>query len=396
MEDLTLTNQENTTPEISIDEKLKILEKKKKAFIRKLILAILLAIGIIVLVVLGLRVKKEFFTKDAFVVVEPQVVEQEIVPDDPNLKNVFDNETFKLKLTYPKDDDLKLVEGEEIYENNVSIINSVKRQDETILVEGYQVKISLLSPTNRTLDQAIEVKKESMKTYCPETSTITKTYPTTVGGLNGLYFAVRDCNGDYLVNYVSKFGLFYEIEQLFIGDLGYIQKYKSDSSDIVRTIEFYPEVEDIKEMTTFETNYFTMEHPTDMSKECCKTDDIPGVKEDKFLDVGYADTGDTLSVSIDVRTQSNYEEYVSKVKEWLIDDYIIVKNAKPNLEDINLKVGDRDATMLKGYTWQGHDIIIVNMSKERATAYLLVSVKSVSGKDFDVTVSEILKSFKFK
>ncbi|HOV97741.1 MAG TPA: hypothetical protein PLW49_01865, partial [bacterium] len=105
---------------------------------------------------------------------------------------------------------------------------------------------------------------------------------------------------------------------------------------------------------------------------------------------------DAITIYEDSNREINFDAYMEKQKTLLVDDYIVTMGESPKPEIRAIKVGDRDAIMLRGYSWRGNDLIYLNISNDdRASKILVISIKNISGESFTNITNEILKSFKF-
>ena len=105
---------------------------------------------------------------------------------------------------------------------------------------------------------------------------------------------------------------------------------------------------------------------------------------------------DAITIYEDSNKEINFDAYMEKQKTLLVDDYIVTMGESPRPEIRSIKVGDKDAIMLRGYSWRGNDLIYLNISNDaRASKILVISIKNISGESFTNITNEILKSFKF-
>ena len=228
---------------------------------------------------------------------------------------------------------------------------------------------------------------------------------TQVDGVDARTFEVNNCGSDFKVTYVVKNGLNYEFSQIFKGNLGYRQAYKAETENILRSVKFYPE--ETPDPGPTEEYYnkslkFSFEYPRSLSKDCCEATGPASTKSVRLFTIGdentYVDENnlDAITIYEDSNKEINFDAYIEKQKTLLVDDYIVTMGESPRPEIRAIKVGDKDAIMLRGYSWKGNDLIYLNISNDtRASKILVISIKNISGESFTNITNEILKSFKF-
>ena len=380
----------------------------KKGKFKKIVVVVGIVLGILVLASIGISIYKSRQINEPIVVQEVEEENRIVQIEDVDIKKMVraDSGTLKINLEYPEDafifeeDKNGIKKLEIIYALSTSEPGNIA---ETELEKGYVFRVSAFKTETRDLDQISLVKNSSFVANCAETAEISKVETGVVSTSESRTFDVINCNGDYRLTYVSKFGYFYEFMQFFKGDFGYKQRYRAATEDILRSIKFYPERETGPTETFSNEKYgFSFEYPSEYSAECC---DITGAildRSEKLIVLGNTEsiidqnTFDGFGIFIEKPSSViGFDEYLELQRKTLIDDYVVVKGRAPEPEDVSVKVGEKDAVILKNYSWRGNDLIFVDISTENSSKVLIISVLNTSGDDFTEIFNTILRSFKF-
>ena len=398
------------TPIVDIEVREKEIGKKKKRFTATLIIGGILCV-FLASIPLSINIYKTYFVK-----VKPIVQE---IPDEnkkPPVPTVLDatksvqlnSDLLRVSLEYLQQ--AKLSESSDETNQLKKLEIAFDKQDgqekitEENLKEGYILRISDFVPSQRTLAQVTQVKKDAFVTKCPSTATFSATGDTTIKSLKGLTFDIQNCGADYKVSYVLKSGVIYEFAQIYKGDVGYRQVYRAATDDIMLSLRFYPDAVDIGPLETFSSpaNDFTFKYPITFKSNCC---DISALASNKPTLVTLGDPAtlidrnnfDGFAVQMDNYREGGTNAYLDKQRKTLIDDYIVVKGEAPTLHETSIKVGDKDAILMKGYAWNGNNIVYVPIITDNNSGkVLIISIKNISGESFDLKMNEVLKSFTFK
>lgn len=408
-----LRSPANTPPPaiIDIDTTKKEIRKKKIRF-KILLYTVIFSIFSLIFVKPIIKIYKENFIKQKPIVVDPledpNPSEKPIVIDPESIVE-YKNDELKLSLDHLYKTSLfENTEGvnqskkiEIIFDKN----NPGKNISVEELSEGYIFRISVFSTALRKIDDIANVKKEAFYASCPKTAYIAKTENIQVNGVDGRTFEVNNCGSDFKVTYVAKNGLNYEFSQIFKGDLGFRQAYKAETENIITSVEFYPETPvDLGPLETYrnEDLKFSFDFPRSLNRDCCRATGPVSDLEEELFTIGdsesYVDENnfDAVTIYKDTNPKLDYLSYLEKQKNLLIDDYVITMGEPPKTEIREMQLGGKGATMLRGYSWKGNDITYINISKEgKSNIILVISIKNLSGDNFDNVVNTILESFKF-
>jgi hypothetical protein len=415
-QEIPLQQPQSPTPSVDtiIDIKQKEIEIKKKKRRFKFFLVLLIVLIILAIATpLAISYYKKNFIKNKPNVQKIEVEDKKINVEDIKTEKKVQHNSDSLYISLEYLDKAKLIESVEGNNQIRKLEISYEKQPSTEpdtnttednLKEGYIFKASTFTTTQRELDEIVQVKKDSFTAKCPKTAIFTDTTPTTIDGIEGRTFEVTNCGSDYKLTYVVKGILNYEFAQIVKGDIGYKQVYKAETEDILNSIKFYPDKTNEGPLETFRNEEFGFQfkHPK-FNLECC--DLTKPVSQDAERIAVLADTDnfvdksnfDGIGIFVDtVYGDNNLSTYIETQKKTLVDDYIVVKGEAPKLEEKALKVGNRDAVMLKGYSWRGEDYVYLNISPESSQrTILIISIKNTSGREFEKKVDEILKSFEF-
>jgi hypothetical protein len=419
MEETKVQEEISQTPQVPIEieqqEKEKVVKKKKTLF-TIVFVPITVVLGLFLLFGGVFFIYKNFLAPKTQIITpspeEPQSQPNNEIQVEKTVKYKSDN--LKLSLEYPKE--AKLIDTWEssnqtkkleiFFSKDGVVTQKTEGVKDSEISEGYIFRISTFTTSIRILDEIAKVKKESVKTNCPETAEFADTYSTQINGIDSRVFEVKNCNGDLTITYTPKFGVFYAFEQIYKGDLGYKQKQKASTQEILDSVRFYPEPtgpEVPYEVYTSDTYKFSFEHPK-FDSSCCDLAGPPTttnaekliVLADKETFVSKTDF-DGLAVYVyKFREGENYDGFLEKQKKTLIDDFIVVRGTEPKLQEVTIKTGDKDAVLLRGYSWRETDLIYTNWVGSYGRNYaLIISVKRMTGDKFDEKVDRILSSFKF-
>ncbi len=396
-------------------EKEKVVKKKRTFF--TLIAALLLAVVAFGLLLLSaFFIYQKYFAPTTPIIATPTVEQPaQQNPEIPVEKvTQYKSDNLKLSLEYPNE--AKLIDTwdtsgqtkklEIFFSKDTSAINNPAGIKDSEISEGYIFRISTFTTTIRNIDEISNVKKESIKSTCPETAEFADTYATQINGIDSRAFEVKNCNGDSTITYAPKFGVFYAFEQIYKGDLGYKQKQKAITQEILDSIRFYPEATAPVapyEVYTNDTYKFSFEHPR-FDSSCC---DLAGppidtnteklvVLADKETFVSKTDFDGVAVYAYKLGNEGNYQDFLEKQKKTLVDDYIVVRGTQPKLQEIGIKVGDKNAVLLRGYSWRETDLVYADISGGTGGHYaLIISIRNMTGDKFEQKVDRILSSFKF-
>lgn len=289
--------------------------------------------------------------------------------------------------------------------------------DTSNLSDGYIFRITPLSVGTRDLNKLTEIKRESYKIQCPSTANITPAHGTKVDTIDSTYFEVFNCNVDYKISYVPRFGIYYEIAQIYRGDIGVGQQYKTQTEELLRAFRFFPEDSPRPydpNASYFNDDYnFSIKYPTALDTTCCELlgpaggNNITETKAIQKLLVGaylptFKDKNNFDGVAFYLVTYGNQQKiktdfntFVNEQKSKLVEDYKIVKGTLPTIADEDIKVGQYTGKLLKGYHWQGSNLIFLDVSASRKTAFFVIVTRNNSGEEFQKIIDGILQSYEF-
>lgn len=409
------------TPQKSIEEEQieKVKEVKKQKGFFYILFSIFAAIFALSLItIISYSVYLNYFAP-RIQIVPTQPTEE---PQDPQTVNhvvektvQYKSDNVKLSLEYPKE--AKLVDTwgntnqtkklEIFFSKDAGVLESSESITDSKISEGYIFRISIFTANIRNMDDIAKVKKESVQASCPDTAEFSDTYPITINGMDSRFFEVKNCRGDFTITYTPKIGVFYAFEQIYKGDLGYKQKQKASTQEILDSVRFYPEpTGPVQPYDTYTNNdyRFSFEHPR-FDDKCCTLEGPPTntnaarlvtlADKTTFVDANNFDGISVFIYRLMGGEDGSYENFLQNQKKTLIDDYIIVRGTNPKLQEVSLKLGDKDAVLLRGYSWRDNDLIYCNIDLDGNNSALILSVKNMTGDKFEEKVDRILSSFKF-
>ncbi|MBW6441414.1 hypothetical protein K0B04_00705 [Patescibacteria group bacterium] len=394
---------------IDIKAKEKEIKRKKRRF-KSIAWLVIIALLTISISPSAVSFYKRYFVKPIPKVAEPEINYNNGSEENLNPENIveYKSDEFKISLEY--------LGKASLYENfvlsdltkKIEVIYDKNNEGENTsldsLTEGYIFRISIFPTSLRKIDEIAQVKKDVFAIECPETTIITDTQGTNIDSVDGRTFEVKNCGADYVVTYVVKNGLNYEFAQIFKGDLGYRQLYKAETEDIVRSVKFYPETHQLGPTEIYESTRFkiSFEYPRSLDSECCNITGPMAGRPILLLTLGdpenYVNENnlDAIAFFTDENKVGDFNDYLETQKILLSEDYLVTKGQSPKPQIRSVKVGDREAVMLRGYSWRGNDLIYVDITPtNERNRVLVISIHNISGESFEKVTDSILESFEF-
>ena len=396
--------------ELSQQKREQEIEKKRKRF-RKWMIVLKVILVFITLYIADriYEVQKNKVSPPAFTV--EQKPQEQAPPEDP-YKNtdtttwtLYRNQKIRVFIRHPSD--ATVIETEKpalrvdiIYDKNNLNPTEVNESSPS---EGYIFRVTPLDVVIRTIDGVTQTKMESFKTKCPSAAIFSRANKTTISGLEARTFEILNCDGDYLVSYVQKFGIYFEIVQLYKGDFGYKQKYRAILEEILRAFKLFPENEiPIGPFKTFvdDKNKISFKHPN-LDETCCEATPPPLNELSTIVLLGdkttFKDNNNFDGVGVYISTNryrsSSFNNTIESQKKLLKEDYKVVRGYDAVTEDGPIKVGKYDGVILKGYSWRGNDLIYVELPNQYSPRLIVFSIKNLTGEEFQKKVLDILSSF---
>jgi hypothetical protein len=274
---------------------------------------------------------------------------------------------------------------------------------EETLEQGFIFKVTLLD-LPRKIDDVVRIKRSAFISKCPETAEISSVYGLKIDDIDSAAFNVSNCGPSYKVYYVPRFGIFYEIQQIYAGDLGFKQKFEAVSGDIIPTIDFYLSEEEIFIEQPYITKIidaykFTFRYSSDLTEGCCATDvPLPNRFFSPIMNMGKASSTDVKTndkiafFGSSTRYQQQPESFdaeFQKHQDLLINDYKLVTGENPDTKMTELDIGGRTGYKLEGYSWQGYDLVYFTINGKNV---IIMVIDSGSGEEFEKYADEIVES----
>ncbi|RJR28249.1 hypothetical protein C4561_00100 [candidate division WWE3 bacterium] len=370
------------------------IEQKKKKFnkimfaVKMVVLAIALLITAYIIYIKSIPTPPppEFKVED-----KPEVIPE---PEPAKEWTQYKNEGLKIFVKYPPESEIYAYENpnnkiEIVYDSTAEDLSTVTEEN---LSQGYIFRITPLNIGIRTIDRITEIKRDSFKSKCPEAAIFSVISKTLVDEVDARTFDIKNCDSDYKVYYSPRFGIYYEIAQIYKGDFGVRQKYKSTTDEIFLSFKFFPEGEILPEepFKTFisEQMKFLFIHPN-LDDTCCDIQAPPAQGARKLVVLAKPDTYVDLNQmdGIGVYTyylSTDFDKFISEQKQLLIEEFKVVKGFAPDAQDVPVKLGNIDAIMLKGYSWRGTDFVYAIMPNK---IMIIFSIKSTN-EEFEKTIIE--------
>jgi len=289
---------------------------------------------------------------------------------------------------------------------------------ESNLTDGYIFRVTPLSLGVRDLNKIVQIKQESFRQLCPSTATISKAQESLVDTIDASYFTVSNCNVEYVVSYIPRFGIFYEVAQIYRGDIGVGQQYRAKTQELLNNFRFFPEdsPKPYDPNITYynDANNFSLKYPDNMDTSCCTLDGPAKANNQsetsdtgKLLTAAYLPTyqdasnfdGFALYLVKFPASKMTFDTYLAEQRQRYFEDYKIVKGTEPVVSEEEVQVGPLTGKYFKGYQWQGTDVVYLDLtntsSKSKTQVYLAIIIKNLSGDEFKQVMDKILSSFEY-
>ncbi len=397
----TASAQESTEPEDSILTK-EVIQKKKERFSQGVKTAIFISIGFLIFFsLLFIFITIYNRTKDTYVVstTDPENIGQEIVIINPEEKQPkeewekYGNEKFRFSFNYPPGDRFFL--DEEIREDYfVKIIadDTIPHENTTgrNLIKGYIFVINPLQIAIRDIDSVVSLKREWYVEQCDQSANVTGIKSVVLNEVEGKGFEVFNCNSDYRVAYYAANDLVYEVTQVYKGDIGFEQLYKTTVGLINDSVLINITPPDTGPYTLFENvrEGFSFEYDKTMDNECCFVPSPPD--RTAKINITLSEGSNLAAIGFfTIRSDpaKTLLEYLEEKKQILIDDYKVIKGHEPNGTVTEFKLGGQKAYYLSGYSWKGNDLIYTTLPK--SNSYLIISKTNLSDENYQAIVNSL-------
>ncbi len=389
------------------EKKQQAIEKSRKAFqkVAKL-LKIAGTIALLLLVVLFVIKKITQVSTPPYIVNNTQTNDWNNTPPDESKWTIYKNDDLKVFIRYPNEASVIPSKSPALRVDVVHDRDNLypTQTSEDNLTQGYIFRVTPLNVGIRDIDSITKIKLGSFKDKCPQTATFSDVKQTLVGTINSRTFEIKNCDADYIISYVPKFGIYYEVALIYKGDFGYRQRYRATLEEIQREFNFFPEggTEPIGPFRTYvnEDRGFLVVHPN-LDATCCDTPVPPAENISKIVVLGdratykNSDAQDALGIYVyQPYLFTTFDTALERQKQYLVEDYKVVNGIDPVRTETEVTVGKYRGVMLKGYSWQKNDLVYMQVpnTQNRLTIFVF-SITNTSGADWDKKVLDILSSF---
>jgi hypothetical protein len=321
----------------------------------------------------------------------------------------FEGTDYKFTLKYPSTATVET--SKENDQDVITISYNGSRQTSPTkeplnLVDGYIFKV-IIHPNviNTDTGNTADRKKDSLMQICLQNdsgSNVTSGYVDTIPSSS---FSLINCPYDIREVFVVIHSSLYEFVQTYRGDLGYKEKYKQLTDQIMNSVVFLdkPQDEEAPKYIPYTSKpyNFSFMHPR-MDSTCC---DINGpvygnpVKVVVLADAATFEASggksfDGFGIFVDENKENiSFESYMDIQKTSLIEDYKVITGQNPQTSEEETTVGEEKAVLLKGYTWWGGNLIFLKIPS--SDNFMSISLTSESSDNFTEEIKSILKSFQF-
>lgn len=343
------------------------------------------------------------------IVEEPKETTQSTGSEDPI--KTYQNGTYKFMFKYSREAVLEDFSPIQSDPKSMRVYYAPNQTDfnEDDLKQGFVFKVLIHKPLAGKMEEVTKRKSESYKQSCRSTPKVSEIQKTMFDGYSALTFTVEGCPMDYREMFLQKNSNYIEVIQMYAGDIGYKQKYKSTTDEILGTLNFYETIDpELINNDLFRSDKFGFSflYPK-LDSTCCNiAGPVKGKTEKLVVLASRPKTGmlnDKRFDGLAVYEEENYakqsfNEYVSDQKQAYIADYKLVVGKEPITSEKKVKVGKKDGVMLVGYAWWA-DVVLVPLTVQSAGVnyprFLVIVKTEEKPESFTETFEKILQSFKF-
>ncbi len=398
LDDVTIPNTptEGITP-----ERLKDIKRKKLifgTFIKFFGLGVAALITLIIFVVVINKIREN--NRKILVKNDAQEVAIDKRDETVTSMNLYSNDGLKITFKYPADAVVVEPSGFDTTNNYLEVHKLINPKTDMLssdqdLIEGYIIRVTPLILEKRTLTTVAETKKQSMIAKCVSTATISEIIDTTINNKPAKTFDVINCEPNYTINFVEHEGKFYEITQIYNGDVGIIQKYRGITNELLTSLSFIKTIfteEELSPYFTYEVKGFNYGIKFKYSKTadttCCFAS-IPPASVTPLLSVYITENNNKIggyTLFNAELSKMNFDSFVSNQKTLLKDDYLVVTGKPAEISEENIEVGVLPyyGLYLYGYTWQKNTLLYIKQPIEKR-----VFIVSIENKDNEKVAQEL-------
>ncbi len=343
---------------------------------------------------------------------DPQIEEQPVEPPEVSSKdglNEYIDKEEELLFSYPEIAELKT----DFMQTNIRtyIVTYLGDQQRIVpatekdLVDGYIFSLIINKEVlNTNLDQIALDKRNNYLINCPNTVSISNIENTSIRELNAKTFEVSGCDQNFIETFFVKGNSVYEFKQVYRGDLGYGQKYRAETQDIIDSFRFTniiaPTPKDTWELVKRDDLGLSFSYPQNLDSTCCNIQGPIGVPADKvsvlahIRNVSNQEKFDGMAVYVNRNKDKDFNTYLEEQKIKLKENYRLVVNKNAETQDIETTVAGTPAILLKGYAWWG-DMIFMQMPNNKGYYLTIVKTYGFEASNFDEIFNNILDTFVF-
>jgi hypothetical protein len=299
-------------------------------------------------------------------------------PEEEDKPKIHINNDFGFRIQFPSDS--YLLENKQANPAVFTITNipDYSESMDNSISDGYVFKVLVYKDLSYDIANIVQQKRDAFSfTKCDSDFNISNVTRLRIDGREASSFDVTNCPSNFSEYFVSTNNNVYELVKVYSGNLGFKERYKLITDEILTTFEFIdPEVESLPFTEVVEENIdsvITYRHPN--LTPCCQYLEQPPFKVSKTLGVYSAQEIDKgigiylVNASSDQSVSGREEQ----LKKNLLDNYKIVTETAPEPEEEEVVLGKNEisATKLINYAWWG-DVYIVNVAD---SALLVITVE---------------------
>lgn len=327
---------------------------------------------------------------------------QSVVIDDTvpsaNTYTDYRSEKFKVSFRYPSE--AKLIEPDELdpKTNSIEVFKNInpmvdEKIDEKTLSEGYTFRITENTLEKRTLAGITETKRQSYANTCSKNAVITDIFDATINNKPAKTFEVSNCEPDYKITFVEHEGKFYELAQIYNGNIGIVQKYRSITDEILTSLQFTKTIFSEDELSPYykyddSAQKIKFQYSKTSDTMCCVAPQVPG-KSTLLLSVYINENSNIVggfSIYTKVLGKQTFDDYLYSQKQLLKDDYLVVTGKEAQVSEEEKAIGTKPyyGIYLYGYTWQKNTLLYIK-NESVGRAYII----SIENKDNPSVANEL-------
>lgn len=272
------------------------------------------------------------------------------------------------------------------------------------LHDGYMVTLTIHKDVlNQDIDQIAIEKRNRYFLSCDSSAVISNIEERTISNRTAKTFSVENCGVNYIQSFFLRGGDLFEFNQIYRGDLGIRQIYRTETDEIVELFNILNTIQPTPQNTWKEYNgkTITFKYPALLDSTCCTVKGVESntatkrvvLADPKSLSGNNNEQFNGLAVYVDSLKPNTFEQYVENQRKLLVENYRVIIGKEPIVNEEIVTAGGQRAVWLKGYAWWGDIVLFETPKSDAVVIFVLVEVDKGA---FEPTFREILTTVNIK